>query len=387
MEEKEIEKTVKKVEKSIDAKKANEVLSLTKRILHVVYILLIFAIVYIGVLLLRHFNVFDIVFKILGIISPLFIGFFIAWLFNPLVKTLKKKKIKRGLATSLIYVLLIGLIVLLISSIIPILSREITNVVNLIPSIVTDVKDWLTNIIERISSVDGIDTTDFKTNVFGTIEEYATNITTSLPDTFINIVQPFLSGAWSVILGLIIGFYLLIGFENVEDTMLSWFPKKIQSDFVRLFGELNKTLRSFLKGAFWDAMVVFVATSIGFWIIGLESPILFGLFCGITNVIPYAGPYIGGAPAVLVGFSGGLLRGILTLVIVAVVQMLEGNLLQPLIMSKTTKLHPVTIILGLLIFGYFFGIVGMLISTPTISCLKTIYKFLDEKYDFLSYTK
>ena len=130
---------------------------------------------------------------------------------------------------------------------------------------------------------------------------------------------------------------------------------------------------------------VFIITSIVFAIIGLKSPLLLGLFCGITNVIPYAGPYIGGAPAVIVGLSQGIPTGIFTFLVVALIQFLEGNFLQPLIMSKTTKLHPVTIMLGLLIFGYFWGIMGMVLSTPIIAAAKAIIVYLDEKYDFLSY--
>ena len=65
--------------------------------------------------------------------------------------------------------------------------------------------------------------------------------------------------------------------------------------------------------------------------------------------------------------------------------MLEGNFLQPVVMAKTMKLHPVTILLGLLIFGYLFGIVGMIIATPLIAVLKTIFIFFDEKFDLMRY--
>ena len=101
-------------------------------------------------------------------------------------------------------------------------------------------------------------------------------------------------------------------------------------------------------------------------------------------MIPYAGPYIGGAPAVIVGFTQGPVTGILTLLTIVVVQFLEGNLLQPVIMSKTTKLHPVTIMLGLLIFGHFFGIIGMVLSTPIIAACKTVALYFNE---LLSYQR
>ena len=87
----------------------------------------------------------------------------------------------------------------------------------------------------------------------------------------------------------------------------------------------------------------------------------------------------------IVGFAQSPTTGILVLVVIAVIQFLEGNFIQALIMSKTTKLHPVTIMLGLLIFGHFWGILGMLISTPIISVVKSIVLFLDEKYDILDF--
>jgi predicted PurR-regulated permease PerM len=119
-----------------------------------------------------------------------------------------------------------------------------------------------------------------------------------------------------------------------------------------------------------------------FSLIGLRAPLLFALFCAITNVIPYAGPYIGAVPALIVGFATSPTIGLLTLIAIVIIQFFEGNFLQEMIMSKTTKLHPVTIISGLLIFGHFWGIFGMVISTPLLAVVKQIYLFLDEKYDF-----
>lgn len=183
------------------------------------------------------------------------------------------------------------------------------------------------------------------------------------------------------IIGLIIGFYLLIGFDNTGEMLITLCPKKIQDDARELANEINNSLRMFINGALIDSFFVFVITSIAFCLVGLKAPLLFGLFCGITNVIPYAGPYIGGIPAVIVGFSQGPITGILCLISIIVIQFLEGNLLQPFIMSKTTKLHPVTIIVGLLVFGHFFGIIGMVISTPLIAVIKSILMFFMEKLE------
>ena len=196
-----------------------------------------------------------------------------------------------------------------------------------------------------------------------------------------NTLKTFFSGIGSFVVGLIIGFYLLIGSDNAGELLITLLPKKIQKDARELSNEMNNSLRKFINGAIVDAIFVFIITSIAFLIVGLKAPLLFGLFCAITNVIPYAGPYIGGAPAVIVGFSLGTITGVLTLMAIVIIQFLEGNFLQPVIMSKTTKLHPVTIMVGLLIFGHFFGIIGMLISTPVIAVCKSVLMFFIDKFE------
>ena len=198
-------------------------------------------------------------------------------------------------------------------------------------------------------------------------------------------VKNFFSGMGSIIVGLVIGFYLLLSFNNVNDTLITLFPKKIQRNTKEIVYEVNSSLRRFVVGAALDGLLIFIVSSIGFGIVGLKAPFLFALFCALTNIIPYAGPYIGGIPAVIVGFSQSPTVGILTLVIIVVVQFLEGNFIQPMVMSKTTKLHPVTIMIGLLVFGHFWGILGMFVSTPIIASSKAIFTYFDDKYNLIKF--
>ena len=188
-------------------------------------------------------------------------------------------------------------------------------------------------------------------------------------------------------IGLIIGFFLLVSCENVTETLLAYLPKRYRHDTKGLIYEINNSLRRFVKGALFDSTIIFVISSLGLWLVGLKAPMLFGLFCGLTNIIPYAGPYIGGAPAVIVGFSQSPTIGLLVLGVIVVIQFIEGNFFQPIIMSKSTKLHPVTIISGLLLFGHFWGIIGMFISTPIIGVIKSVFIYFDEKYEFFNYEK
>lgn len=371
-----------KVSKELDIKKVNEVTDLASKVLKVMYLLLIALACYVVIRLFKETKILDFIFKILEICMPLFIGIVIAWLFNPFIKWLEGKKIKRPFGVLITYLIIFLVIALVLMALIPLLIDQVKELMRLAPSVFDTVKVWANDFFNNLESNEVFDASKIKKEVFTSFEDIATSVTTTMPRNLLGFISSLFSGFGTFILGLIIGFFLIINFDS-SSNMFFFVPKSHRENVVSLFTEIDTSLRSYVKGTVLDCSLIFVLSSIGLWAVGLKVPALFGLFCGLTNIIPYAGPYIGGAPAVLVGFTQSPTIGILSLVVIAVIQFLEGNFLQPLIMSKTTKLHPVTIILGLLVFGYFFGIVGMLISTPLIAVLKTIFRFYDERYELI----
>lgn len=376
-----------KANKEVDTKNLNDVIGLSKKILKIMYGLFIILAIYVVLKLFKELNIKDTILVILKILTPLFIGIAVAWLFDPFVKKLKKKGIKRSLGATISYVIFIAILVIVIGSIIPILIEQINEFAKSLPSVFDSIKNWMNDIFDKLNKIEGFDAISMKDEIFKKIESIGMGLTSSLPELLINTVKSFFSGIGTFLIGLIIGFYLLVGFDNAGELIITWLPKKMQNDARDLLNEINTSFRRFIKGAFYDCSLVFIVTSLGFMLVGLKGALLFGLFCGITNIIPYAGPYIGGIPSVIVGFSEGPVTGLLTLLVVFVVQFLEGNLLQPVIMSKTTKLHPVTIMVGLLVFGHFFGIIGMVLSTPLIAAIKIIIIYFIEKYELLNYQK
>lgn len=371
-------------EKNLDYGSLNDVIGLSKKILNIAYILIAIIGLYTLTILAKELHIKEIIFSILKIIFPLFIGFFLAWLFEPIVKFFERKKIRRGLATLITYLLFIALIVILLGSIIPILSDQINDFVKMIPNVSIEIENWMNGIFSKLDNIFDMDIALLKDRIFSNFREFGNGLTEELPGMTVKVITGFISGMGTILIGLVIGFYLSIGFKNASDSIITLLPKNMQDDARDLSNEVNTTCRQFVRGALLDSTLIFVVSSIAFTLCGLKASLLFGLFCGITNIIPYAGPYIGGAPAVIVGFSQSPTIGIFVLISIVIIQMIEGNFLQALIMSKSTKLHPVTIMLGLLIFGHFFGILGMVISTPVIGALKTIFVFFNEKYHFLT---
>lgn len=378
----------KKDDKELNVGKLNELIKLGHNILQILMVFLIIIGLYAVIIILKEVKILPFIFSLLRIISPLFIGLVIAWLFDPIVTYLNKKGLKRGIGAAICYVVFLGVILIIVGSLIPVLSDQTNEfVTNTIPSLYDTSKKWINDIFENFNNVESFDANAMKNELFLKLEKFVTNLTSSLPEILVNVVKSLFSGVGVFGISLIIGFYLLLDFDKNAEIMYSLIPKIYRNEVKKGLTAINKPLKKFVNGALIDCTVIFVITAVGFSIIGLKSPLLFALFCAVTNVIPFAGPYIGGFPAVLVGLTQSTTIGIAILIFIVVVQTLEGNLLQPLIMSKATKLSPVTIILGLLVFGHFFGIVGMVLSTPIIGAIKELVNFLDEKYDFLNFNE
>ena len=369
-------------QRKVNTNKLNKLVSLGNKIGEILYILFIILLIYVLTLIFREWKILSFIGTIFAVISPLFIGWFIAWLLNPIVKKLTEKKVKRGLAVVIAYLVMILVVGGICVFTIPSLGDQISDILSAIPKITNDIKGWIDDIFVKLSnlSLENLDTV--KASFMAKIENFSTGIQTNLPETAVNIVSSLISGIGKIMISLVLGFYILFDFDKVSAGFLGLFPPKAKTDVTYLLEKLNDTLYSFISGTLWLSLLLFVVSVIGFSIIGLNAPVLIAFICVITNLIPYIGPYMGAAVAGAIGFAESPLVGILTLIFILVVQTIDGEVLNPLVMSKKMNLNPITIIISLLIFEYLFGIIGMVIATPVVAVLKIIYVFLDEKYDF-----
>lgn len=366
---------------NIDTDGLNEIIYLSKNILKLLFIVLIISIVLVAVMLCREIGIFRFIGNVLSVISPLFIGFIVAWLFNPLVNKMTKKGMSRIIASIIVYFIFILFLVVFFRVFIPIIYNELNELIGTIPSIVSDITNFINDIFNKIDDAQGFDIAAIKDGILDAITAYGNSISSNLPTTIMNIMGSLFSGLGSIFFGLIIGLYMLFDFDNVTVLFLKLIPSRHQMEIAGLLDKIGVEVRKTVNGTLLVACMVFVCDTIGFSIIGLKSALLFGLFCGITDLIPYIGPWLGTAVATVVGLTQSPLVGLGVLIIAVIVQMVESYVLQPVVMSKATNLHPVTIICGLLIFGHFFGIVGMILATPIMSIIKVIWHFIADKFE------
>lgn len=368
----------------INVRDVNEVVGLSKKILHLVYIMMIIGIIFLATLIIKEWGILNLILTLLKVANPFFIGFVLAWLFNPIVVKLENRGWKRGIACVTVYLAFIIILFAFFGMLIPTLYNQLNDLVAALPNIFNQVKLWITNFLDKFNSSEMFNVAEIESNIFKTMENLGGGIANDLPSTIVSIAGSLVSGLGTIGVSLVVGIYLLFDFNDVTDHLLKYIPKNHKEETKNLVDNIANELRKCVNGTLLVAFMVFVCDSIGFAFAGLKSPILFGLLCGITDLIPYIGPYIGGAAAVIVGFSQNPIIGIITLIVATIVQLVENYVLQPVVMSKTMQLHPVTIIIGLLVFGHFFGIVGMILATPILSLFKVLYRFLANKYDWFN---
>lgn len=371
-----------KKDEKIDISSLNEILSFGRKLIKILYIVMMVGAILLGIYLLKELKILVFLKDLLIVISPVFIGLLIAWLCDPIVKFLQSKKVPRFAGCIIVYLFLIGIIFMFLYLFLPTFVRQIGDFVATIPDILADLKVFGNKFFDTFAT-DGIDVKAIQSQVYTTIEDIALGLTTNLPNTIINITKSIISSSVNFVLGLMIGFYMLFDFDKINSTVLSHMPLKWKDNYVELTTRINTSLRNYVQGVFSVMFLVFITQSIGLTLAGLEAPLLFAVFCAVTDIIPYFGPYIGAIPAVLVGFTISPSVGIFCIISIVVVQLLENNFYQPLIMGHTMQLHPVIIIISLLIFQHFFGIIGMVVATPVVACLKVIFMFVDEKIHFM----
>lgn len=365
-----------KEKEKINISNLNKCIKEYKNLAHYLNLLVAIAIISLSIYILNKLHVFAFMCDFLKVISPLFIGLLFAWLLSPIIDKLIEKKVPKVVACIIVYTILIGLIILILALVIPNFVSQIKDLIAAMPNILEELKELINNIL---GNSDSASIHNIKKNIFKTVGDISTSYSTTLPETLIGGTKSFISLLTTFILGLMISFYLSYDYHLITQKVYGIIPEKYHENTKDLIRRINSSLRSYVQGVLLVMLLVFISQAIGLSLAGLKAPLIFALFCAITDVIPYFGPWIGAVPAIIVGFTISPATGIFTIISIIIVQTLENNFYQPLIMGHTMKLHPVVIMIGLLIFGHFFGIIGMIVATPLVATIKIIFGFTNEK--------
>jgi putative permease len=322
--------------------------------------------------MLLSFFVLGILFLTLAskILAPLLVSIVIAYLLDWAVAFLQKYKCPQKLAALLVFVFFLAIVILFFVLVIPLLSKQISNLTNEIPTFVNRLQFVLDRIPQYIPFLTGsqienlLDATRDKIMHFGQIMVETTLM--YLPNIVALVV-------YLVMVPLLIYFFLLD-----KKQLLSWFNKHFipehQDVLEKIWAEVHSQIGNYIRGKVLEMIIVTIVTYIAFILFGLKYSLLLSICVGISVFIPYIGAIVVTIPIILVGlFQWGWTSTFVYLMIVyAVITALDGNVLVPLLFSEAVSLHPVAIIIAVLMFGGIWGFWGIFFAIPLAALVKAV---------------
>ncbi|WP_299840435.1 AI-2E family transporter [uncultured Paracoccus sp.] len=273
-----------------------------------------------------------------------------------------------GIGVKLGVVLTMALLVLvaglLMRSVGPAISAQFNELMRGLPAAWQQVSDWLD-----------------KSNIGSFIERQlepsgtsggGTTAASGLPGIFsflTGTITTVFGGVANVVLMLTMAIFLALDGPSYRDGALKLVPIPHRPTARAITDELDISLGRWMAGQAVDMAVVALLTGLGLWLLGMPLAMVLGLIAGLTNIIPYVGPFLSGAPAVLFALTQGVDMAVYVLLLFVAVQQLEGNLLMPLIQKYASDLPPVLSVMGIVAFGGLFGFAGILLATPLVLVL------------------
>ena len=314
-----------------------------------------------------------------SLLAPFVLAFILAYILDPLVDRVEALGVPRSPGILLLSLPVAAGAGALLFFGVPALADQIESLIQRTPELVERVAAWVENLPAGIVALD-----------LPLIDEeaLADRIRSISPAAVITYVEEqramIAQRAWQGILGLgrglgtvitvlsyivltpVLTFYLLRDWDGIVERLESYVPRPRHDQWTAFVKEYDRLLARYLRGQLLLAATVGTLTWIGLWIAGFPYSALVGAVAGVFNIVPYLGLPVSLIPAVIISIlSGSFLTSILKVAIVfAIVQFLDGNVIGPKILGESVGLHPVWVVLAILVAGFFFGFVGLLLAIP-----------------------
>jgi len=329
-------------------------------------------------------NIAGFIGRLLALISYFAWGFSIAYLLNPIMTYIERKtKMSRGFSLIVIYTTFLGIMALVVTLLMPVLVKNIFDLIGKMPDFITKAERWITEVTGENEFL-------LKHNVAIYIEDNLNAMVKNANSYFgmgLKIIVTHLINFSSVLLkfftGIVISIYLLKDKEvfivNIKKFIFITFGEKRTNTIVDFGNKVNIIFKQFVVGKFIDSIIVGILCFIALMCLKVPFAIIISIIIGITNMIPYFGNVIGMVPACIITVFYSPVKSIEVAIVILVLQQLDGWFIGPKILGDKVGLNPLWIILGIAIGGGLYGVVGMFLGVPAIAVVKTILEDFVEK--------
>lgn len=317
------------------------------------------------------------------VLTPFVTGAVLAYIGDPLADRLERWGLSRSLSVVTVFIVLLLAVFLLILVLVPLLERQIALLVSKLPVWI----DWAQSEgLPRLGQFLGIDLAGLDLSA---LRRAATGYWQQVSGSVSGVLD-FLSRSGVTLLGWlanlvlipVVTFYLLRDWDLLMSRVRELLPRRIEPDAVRLARASDEVLGAFFRGQLMVMLTLGVIYSVGLWLVGLELALLIGMVSGLVSFVPYLG-FIVGIVAAGVAALMQFQEPIYLLYVAAVFgvgQMVEGFVLQPLLLGERIGLHPVAVIFAVMAGGQLFGFIGVLLALPVAAVVMVLLRYAHEQY-------
>ena len=321
--------------------------------------------------------------ELLSVLEPFVWGLVFAFILCPLQMHIEevmpknlKFKTKRFLSTLISIIILILVIVLVILLIVPQLISSIGSLYTQILNIANKAPEWLLDLEAK---------TNISHDVFNDFYKYATDLLstilkalqTQIPNIVKNAMTT-LSSVLNFVIGFIVALYVLMDREHllniVNRTTKAILPRYFYDYIKKVSTLLVKNLYKFFEGKLLDSLIIGIICFIVLVLFKIEYSLLIAVIIGITNIIPFFGPFIGAVPSIFILLIVDPLQALIFAVFILVLQQVDGNIIGPRIIGDSVGLSSIWIMFAIIVGGAYFGFVGMILGVPVFSVVYTLLR-------------
>lgn len=300
---------------------------------------------------------------------PLSLAYILSLALTPIVSSLMALRMSKTMATMFIFIALGILIGWPLVKIIPVLSNESQNIQNLIPKIEQYIILQFQYVRDFIQLKTGHEIGD--TYVYQGLEElqnWSGSVVVRVPNILANLME------W-IFLVPFFTFFIIRDADSFKKTLLSFTPNMIFERFYYVMHVFNRQLGNYFFAKFVEAIIVGGIITAGLLVLDIKYAVILGFIAGLTNIVPYVGPFIGIIPAIILGMlEYGMTSPTMgaILMLYAVANAVDVFFVFPFLVSKIVNLHPMIVAVSVIVGSHYMGITGMVISIPVVAAIKLI---------------
>lgn len=307
--------------------------------------------------------------RISWVIYLVVIALLIVYSISPAVDFLTRfKKVPHLLAVVIVYIGFLLLLALLLYLVIPLIITQLRELVRLLPQYSPYFQPYIMELGDIFARPE--------------VVEFILNFLQQLPSNLQQVLNQATKVTMTIVgylaelvIVLFLVFYLLRDLEKIKKTLAEYIPRPWRQETLRILGTIDAKVGAYLRGHLIRCTLVGIVCWLGLSIIGMPFALMLGALVGVSNLLPYIGPYLAAVPAVIIALTRSWTLAVVVVIFYIIIEIIDSFVLTPLLLGRAVDLHPFAVIVAILVGGRLFGFLGIILAIPIAATLKVLLNY------------